>query len=171
MRTNRRRSVQRWLIAALSVALPMMLASSPANSATCSTSGQVQTSATTLAFGNYRATTSTATTANGTVTVSCLSASTGNLPSFTVALSKGTTATSFSPRQMASGTARLNYNIYRTSAYTTIWGDGTSGTQTASYSSSSNLRTTNFTAFGQIPVGQYVKAAAYTDTITVTVTY
>jgi spore coat protein U-like protein len=51
-----------------------------------------------------------------------------------------------------------------------IWGNGTAGTVTVSAHVPSN-GTQNNTVYGQIPALQGVRPGAYTDTITVTVTY
>jgi len=148
----------------------MLIAADRAAAATCNTGGNPPTvTATTLSFGNYNAATVAATTSNGTVTVRCVSAS-RTLPTFTIKLSQGSGA-SYAPRSMASGVNRLNYNIYTSNTYTTVWGDGTGATVLQNYAAAALLNSKSFTAFGQIPANQYVRAGAYTDTITVTVTY
>jgi spore coat protein U-like protein len=127
-----------------------------------------QVSATPLSFGNYNAASPTAATANATITVSCVNPG-RDLPNFTVALSTGG-AGGYAPRRLSSGANLLNYNIFTTAGFTSVWGDGSGGSVIVSdpggaYSS------VNFTAYGRIPVGQFVPAGSYTDTITVTVTY
>lgn len=158
------------------VVLPMTLAAlcsrfAPAQAAQVCNNGAnpIQASASSLSFGNYSAGASSPTDANGSVTVKC--SKTGQiLPNLTVALSAGG-AGSFNPRKMSSGASKLNYNMYTTSTYTTIWGDGTGGTATQSYAQSQNLNSVTFTNFGQVPASQFVTAGSYTDTITVTVTF
>ena len=151
-------------------ALAAVAVSNGALAATCNTAGNPPTvSATALNFGNYNAATPAAATSNGTVNVKCVSA-VRTLPTFTIKLSQGSAA-SYAPRHMTSGANNLNYNIYTTAALTTVWGDGTAGTVLQNYAAAALLNLTTFTAFGQIPANQYVKAGAYTDTITVTVTY
>lgn len=136
----------------------------------CNTVQQpIEVSATTLSFGNYSPGPASPTDANSIVKVYCNNAS-DHLPSFTVALSAGV-AGGFNPRKMKNGSTALNYNMYTTSGYTTIWGDGTSGTSTQSYSQSQNLNAKSFTDYGQVPPSQFVTAGSYADTITVTVTY
>jgi len=125
--------------------------------------------ATSLVFGIYSAGSASPTLSNSTVTVSC-SNTNYKLPSFTVALSAGG-AGGFNPRKMSSSGSNLNYNMYIDSTYTTIWGDGTSGTATQSYNGSLGLNQVLFTNYGRVPASQFVKAGGYTDTITVTVTY
>ncbi len=129
----------------------------------------INVSATPLSFGNYSPGSAAPTDSNSTVRVYC-SNLTNLLPSFTVSLSAGG-AGAFNPRKMSNGSSRLNYNMFIDSTYTTIWGDGTSGTATQSYTQSENLGQISFTDYGQVPASQFVTAGSYTDTITVTVTY
>jgi spore coat protein U domain-containing protein, fimbrial subunit CupE1/2/3/6 len=167
MKTSLALNAKRILLAALLGALMPQAAIA----ATCGTGlDPILLQATATAFGVYSPGSGSAVTANGTVTVACTSPITDTLPSFAVALDGGG-AGSFSPRQMSFGSARLNYNLYTSSSYTTIWGDGTNGTVTQSYDSGSAQGTVNFTAFGNLPAGQFATPGLYTDTITVTVSY
>lgn len=127
----------------------------------------IQVTATNLNFGNYNAASPSATTATMAVTVRCVRAI-DTLPPFVVSLSRGSSPT-YTPRTMTSGANTLQYNIFNTAAYLSIWGDGTGGTQTRSYGGGGNAAVG--TGFGRIPAGQYVAAGSYADTITVTVTY
>ena len=120
------------------------------------------TSATTVAFGTVAF---SAVNSTGTVTVNCIGSA-----SFTVALSTGGSG-SFSPRNMGSGTNRLQYNLYTDSAHTQVWGDGTSGTVTNNSSFGLLGGTVTFTSFGQVPAQSAPAPGTYTDTITVTVSY
>lgn len=129
----------------------------------------VRVSATTLAFGTYDASAPAADTSNGTVTVRCANP-TRTLPSFTVTLSRGGAST-YAGRRMTFGANTLTYNIYTTSAYTVIWGDGTSGTGVQNYNAATLLSTFSYTTFGRVPANQFVSAGSYTDSVTVTVTY
>ena len=104
-------------------------------------------------------------TSNGTITVACSGGTTG--ATYTIALSKG--SGTFATRTMKSGANALNYNLYTTSALSTIWGDGTGGTSTVT---GTNTKITSlFTVYGRLPTPQGVSPAVYSDTITVTVTY
>jgi spore coat protein U-like protein len=127
----------------------------------------IQVTATTLNFSTYNPASPTDDTSNMTVTVSCVRAI-DTLPAFVVTLSRGSSPT-YTPRTMTSGANTLNYNIYNQAAFTTIWGDGTGGTATRPYGGGGNSAAG--IGYGRIPAGQYVAAGAYTDTITVTVTY
>lgn len=114
--------------------------------------------ATTLAFGNY----SLAELRNqNNITVNCTAGT-----SYTVALNGGQ-AGQFNPRAMLNGTNRLNYNIYTAADRTTVWGDGSGGSQTVAGTGTSTL-----TAYGDVPANQTTaEQGDYNDTITVTVNY
>ncbi|HEY4274254.1 MAG TPA: spore coat U domain-containing protein [Rhizomicrobium sp.] len=153
------------------IALILLAVPRPAHALLCGTIlDPISVSATALAFGNYSA--AAQSTANNTVTISCGLLGIDLLPNFTVGLSAGR-ATVFSPRKMFFGTTNtLNYNIYTTPGFATIWGDGSSGTATQTFNSSLlSLGTINFTGYGRLPAGQFVAPGAYMDTLTVTVTF
>ncbi len=120
-------------------------------------------SATNLAFGNYTASAVTADNANSTVTVTCT-----NNDAYTIALNGGGSG-HVNARTMANGSNTLGYGVYTTSGYATLWGDGTNGTSTVN--GTGNGAAQNYTAYGQIPVGEYSAAGSYTDTLTATVTF
>lgn len=157
-------------IKAVVPALILLLVPRPAAAALCGTFlDPLSVSATTLAFGNYLAASASASTT--TVTISCGLLGLDLLPSFTVALSAGNSA-SMATRKMLFGAASLNYNIYTTLGGASIWGDGSGGSVTQSFNGGLlHLGTVPFTGYGRVPVAQYVKAGPYTDTLTVTVTF
>lgn len=144
------------ILAGLALALLPGTAWAPAR---CTVSG------TTVAFGVFNPFGSTLT-STGTITVACH----GGPPpaTYTIALSTGNSG-SFSSRNLSSGTDALNYNMYTSSSYTSIWGDGTGGSVTVTGSDESKTKT--YTVYAQLPAPQGVTPAAYSDTITVTVTY
>jgi spore coat protein U-like protein len=73
-------------------------------------------------------------------------------------------------RRLTSGANTLNYSLYTSGTYGTVWGDGTSGTAAVSGTGSGASQT--FTVYGRIPSGQTsVPTGVYTDTVSVTVTY
>jgi spore coat protein U-like protein len=159
--------IARWLVAAL--AAIAALAPAPAAAGTCGQGGTsaMTLSATPVAFGTYNATVGSPTDASGTITLTCADGA-DDLPSLTVSLSTGIAGT-FAPRHMVMGGDNLIYNLYTSAAYATVWGDGTGGTATQSHTTGGN--TTSFTVYGRVPAAQYVAPGAYSDTITVTVTY
>lgn len=128
-------------------------------------------STTPIAFGSYTPTAGTIT-ANGTVVVRCTKGT-----SFTVALNGGTTVGgTIAQRLMKNGVNTLQYNIYTTTALTTIWGDGTSSssTQAGTGAGMGIPQAITFTAFGQLPdntTNQTATTGNYTDSVTATVTY
>jgi spore coat protein U-like protein len=127
--------------------------------------------ATNVAFGNYTPTAG-AVAANGTVSVKC----TKNT-AFTVSLDKGTTAGgAIAQRLMTDGAAgdTLQYNLYTTSGFANVWGDGT-GTSVTQGGTGAGLGTAvALTVYGSLPdnaANQAVPPNAYTDTVTVSVAY
>jgi spore coat protein U-like protein len=68
----------------------------------------------------------------------------------------------------------LQYNLYTTGGFATVWGDGT-GTSVTQGGTGTGMGTpVVFTTFGQLPdsaANQAVPPGAYTDTVTVSVAY
>ena len=153
------------LIGACALLLP-----ASALAATCGGLNPVIATTTPLAFGNYSPASLGSTNANATITTACTVQFGNSLPSFTIGISAGN-SNSFSARQMNFLTAKLNYNIYTSAAFDTIWGDGTSSTVVQSYNSGAGASSQPFTAFGSIPNNQFVTAGLFGDTLTITVTY
>ncbi|WP_414039757.1 spore coat U domain-containing protein [Acidithiobacillus sp. M4-SHS-6] len=143
-------------------------------------------SATNLNFGNYTPG-SGAVTGNSTISVNCTKGTT-----FTVALNAGSsTGASFTNRNMtgtgaadpAGNTATtsdlLNYQLYTTATVGsggTIWGDGSTGTSTVAGTGAGmgTPQAVAETVYGQIPdstVNSTAVPGAYSDTVTVTVSY
>ena len=121
-------------------------------------------SATPLSFGSYLPT--TASTATSVITVAC-----SNTVPYNVGLDAGTsTGATVTSRAMTgpTGALPLHYNLFQDSAHTINWGD-TVGTDTVPGTGNGSGQT--LTVYGQIPSGQGNRPGAYTDTITVTVTY
>lgn len=126
---------------------------------------------TAVTFGNYNPISATPTTANGNVAVTC-SALVIFTASYVISMAKGNSST-YTPRFMNLAGVHLNYNLYTTAGFVSIWGDATGGTVTVSdsYTAIGLSETRNYTPFGQIPALQTVGAGTYTDTVLVTVTY
>jgi spore coat protein U-like protein len=125
-------------------------------------------SATALAFGNYTPG-SGALTNNSTISVKC-----SKNTAYTVALNAGSAGGTLAQRLMASGANRLQYNLYTSSALTTIFGDGTGATATSAGTGAGVATANTLTVYGQLPDSAANQAAvpgSYSDTITVTVTY
>lgn len=80
-------------------------------------------------------------------------------------------APSFSPRQMRQGSEILNYNLYRDASRSTIWGDGSGGTQRYEQFFVFANQNINLTVYGRIPAGQDVSAGTYTNIVTATISF
>lgn len=108
----------------------------------------------------------------GNVQVTC--SLTGGTPvSYNISLSTGDSG-SYAQRQMRTLEHKINYNLYFNAAHTTVWGDGTAGTVTASDSYPLGLLeivSRNYAIYGRIPAAQNPVAGTYSDTIVVTVNY
>ena len=73
---------------------------------------------------------------------------------------------------MLNGSESLSYNLYLDAARTTIWGDGTGGTQTFfNHNPQGNNRDIVIPIYGRVPAGQDVGAGTYTNTVTATVQF
>ncbi len=104
----------------------------------------------------------------GTLTLNCTS---GSGITLVISLSQGSSG-SYAARTLKNGTAALNYNLYTTAAYTTVWGNGTGSTQTVSMGSHNTSKLpVSATVYGSISALQNAVPGAYTDSITATVTF
>ena len=148
------------------------LAANPATTTFTVTATVLKTcsvAASALNFGNY---TPAAGAATGSSTVNVLCTKT---TPFTVALNGGTTTGgTVAQRLLANGANTLQYNLFTTNAYATVWGDAT-GTSVTQAGAGLGLATAvPFTVYGQLPdnaTNQAVVPGTYTDTITVSVSY
>jgi spore coat protein U-like protein len=74
---------------------------------------------------------------------------------------------SYQPRYMQSGTGQLGYNLYMDASRTTVWGDGTTGTDYLLLSTVRGWRW--IPVYGRTPLGQRVPSGSYSDTVVVTI--
>jgi spore coat protein U-like protein len=72
----------------------------------------------------------------------------------------------------------LVYNIYTDPGHTSVWGDGSGGSNELNGSvglghglGNNGTNTVNYTSYGRITAGQDVLPGTYMDLLTVTVTY
>jgi len=120
----------------------------------------------TFAFGSYDVLSGSAVPQSfPAIGVSCTRGATG----VTIALDNGLNSTHAvgTTRAMNSGTNYLSYELYTSSAMTTVW----NATNTVSYSPITSMAQTSFIIYGQIPGSQDVAVGSYSDTVTVTVNY
>ncbi|HQV22360.1 MAG TPA: spore coat U domain-containing protein [Agitococcus sp.] len=113
-------------------------------------------------FGAYNVFSTTPVDGVGTIDVTCDART-----AFEVSFSTGLSGT-YTTRQMAYGSSRLNYNLYRNAAMNRILGDGTGNTQVFSVN---NARNRSFTVYGRVPAQQNVYVGSYADNVTVTLTF
>lgn len=128
-----------------------------------------------IAFGVYSQLNAANTTSTGSLLVSCTGTGNGAARvSPTVTLSTGFSG-SFASRQMLSNSNALNYNIYSSTAYAQILGDGTGGSIATSLGpftvNGSQPQSASVTLYGLIPAAQDVPPGSYLDAVMVTVTY
>lgn len=119
-------------------------------------------SATALAFGVYVL---GQTDGTGTLSVTCT-----NGTAYTIALDAGTGAgaTAASRKMTGPSSQVMNYSLYQDVGHTTVWGDSL-GVSTKAGTGNGTLQ--SIPVYGRIPAAQAVGAGAYSDTITVTLTY
>jgi spore coat protein U-like protein len=148
---------------ASSLALSMGLADAATVTSTLAVSATVNTvcvvnSVGAMAFGAY---TGIAVTSSATLNYTCSNA----LP-VQISFDKGVNGASTAARLMKNAASTLSYQLYSDSARTTVWDDTTNKVPVTGTGASATQ-----TIYGQIPAGQYPTAGAYTDTVTITLTY
>lgn len=117
-----------------------------------------------LAFGNYNPIAAAHLDAATTLSVTCTNGTTFNLSLDLGGGSGASTAT----RYMVSGGDTLGYTLYRNAGRTQLWGQ-TIGTNTLAGTGTGSAATIDL--YGRVPMQQASPAGAYSDTITVTVTW
>jgi spore coat protein U-like protein len=123
-------------------------------------------SAGSVAFGNVNPISGTNVDASGTFSVTCTN---GTGWTATAGVGSGSGA-SYAARRMTAGSNTLNYNLYTSSGYATVWGDGTGSTGTLTGSGNGSAQVT--TVHGRVASGQTsVPPGSYADTVSITVTY
>lgn len=159
-------AIKNLIFAAALIASPAMAGTATGSfNVTATVLANCAVSAADLTFGNYAAGTPSAVTASTSISVTCAPA----LP-YTVALDGGSTTGLVGARAMAdAGSHKLNYGLYTSNAYTTVFGDGTGASATSIGLGTGTLQ--SISVYGKIPAAQYVNAGSYSDHISVTVTY
>ena len=148
---------------------PALAATDTANldvSATVTSNCVVST--TPLAFGDIDVTGGSPVDGTGGLSVTCTSGA-----GWTATADAGSgTGADLATRKMANGANLLNYVLYTDSARTTVWGDGTTVGAEGTFTGTGTGSAQASTIYGTIPASQTsLPAGAYTDTVTVTVTY
>jgi spore coat protein U-like protein len=151
-------------IATLAAAAATALAAADA-SATTSCSFTMMTGA---AFGTYDVFTTTPLDTAGSLSFVCTGV--GSMDTIVVDLSRGGAST-YSPRQMSSGSATLSYNLYLDAARTVVWGDGASGTSQYGPMTPTSGSTVTVPIYARIPALQNAYVGSYGDTIVATIVF
>jgi spore coat protein U-like protein len=101
---------------------------------------------------------------SSTIQVTCT-----NTTPYNIGLDAGVgTGATVAVRKLTSGGATINYSLYTSNAYSTVWGN-TVGTDTQTGTGNGSAQ--SYTVFGRIPPQTSPAPGSYADTITVTVTY
>ena len=152
---------------ALGMAAPAFAQTATANlgvSATVARNCSITTTA--VAFGAYDPIVANATApldGTGSVVVTCTKGAGTRID-----LGLGANAAA-AVRRMAGGGDFLTYELYTTTARTTVWGSGATAGLTIPAAPSRAART--FTVFGGVPGGQDVTATTYADTVVATINF
>lgn len=132
---------------------------------TATVASSCKVTATDLLFGAYDP--FAAALGTSTITATC----TAQTP-YTIGLDAGLNAGGSTTRHMTGddfAATLLSYELYSDTTRTAIWG-APGGTATVAHSALTG-GALDYTVYGRIPASQYVPAANYEDTVTVTVTY
>ena len=124
-----------------------------------------------MSFGAYDDSSATATDATTSIVVSC--ARSGGPTPVNATLQAGPSAGSglIATRSMRSGANVMNYNLYRDSGRSQVWGQ-TSGVDTSSISitvPNNGSASGTFVIYGRIPALQNVPAGPYSDSVLLTI--
>jgi spore coat protein U-like protein len=87
-----------------------------------------------------------------------------------ITLSAGSNGT-FTPRALTNGSDQLAYNLFDDAALTSIWGDGTGGSNFYFIKNPHPQKPVALTIYGRIPPLQDVATGSYTDSIIVSVDF
>ncbi len=120
-----------------------------------------QVSATDINLGTYFATTTSPTTRPGTITIQCTPNIMGS-----ISANPGTGSSSYTNRVLSSGSNTINYNLYTNAGLTTIFGDGTGGSQSISGTTTGGTQITNY--YASIPPGQFDPVGTYSSNVVLT---
>ena len=119
-----------------------------------------------LTFGNYNGISGGMLDAAAAITPICTS---GTAYSIAIDAGLGSGATMTSRILTGPDGATLNYGIFTDTNRLTVWGDGTGGTSWVVASGVGLAQPV--TMYGRVPAGQAATVGAYSDTLTITVSY
>lgn len=131
---------------------------------TATVSSYCSVSANNMSFGTYSPSSTTALTTTAALAVTCT-----NTTPYSVGLSAGSSNSTTQRTMLAAGGSTLNYNLYTSNSYGTVWGNTSANWVTPSGGGTGVAQ--SLTVYGSIPGGQNVTPGSYTDTITATINY
>jgi spore coat protein U domain-containing protein, fimbrial subunit CupE1/2/3/6 len=149
---------------ALSLALCVLARPSEASAMECSIR-----SVSGLVFGSYNVFSGTPLDTSGAIIYRCTGVA--GADSLIIQLTSGNAGTFASSRALLDGAFRLDYNIYLDAARSTVWGDGSAGTNQHGPVQPVEAADTSVAVFGRIPPRQNARAGSYTDTVIVTIVF
>jgi spore coat protein U-like protein len=121
-------------------------------------------SASNLSFGSSQGVLIANVDQTSTIVVQCT-----NTTTYDIGLDAGTgSGASVTTRKLTGGGATINYKLYSEPTHTTVWGNTVS---TDTVSATGNGAAQSYTVYGRIPAQTTPAPNAYSDTITITVTY
>ena len=132
---------------------------------TANVAANCRVAAGTMAFGSYDPIVTHETTdldATGSFQVRCTR---GGMA--TLSLDDGGNPTAGTRRMEGAVGEFLNYNLYTTSGYATVW----DATNTVTFGPTPNSAFATVNVYGRIPAGQDVRANNYSDTVTITANF
>ena len=123
-----------------------------------------------VSFGGYDALSPTPAASTGSIGVTCnIKAKNPQAPlAVDISINAGNSGSFFQRYMMNASGEILNYNLYQNAGGTTIWGDGTGGSNNRIVNVTKETPY-NGTIYGRIPAGQNVPVGSYNDLLTVTV--
>lgn len=124
-----------------------------------------------ISFGAYDVFNPIDTDSTGNINVICTGLTESTTVAYDVIISTG--GGSYASRAMHSEGHLLTYNLYTNNSRSTVWGDGSAGTQKISdgYSLGLSAVAKDYSIYGRIPARQNAYVGTYNDTIIITVNY
>ena len=119
-----------------------------------------------VSFGHYNGISGAATDVIATMSPTC---TTGKRYAISLDAGVGAGASASARMLTGPGGARLMYGIYTDAARTTVWGDGSNGTVQKFGLGNGTVQPIQM--YGRLPAEQNSTVGAYSDTLTVTLTY
>ena len=161
--------LSRLSVAAAALMAPAMASAASTNSTLtveADVSANCTVSAGSIDFGDVNPISGANDDASGTFSITCTN---GTGWTATAGVGSGSGA-SYTARRMTFGTNTLNYNLYTSGTYVTVWGDVTGSTGTLTGTGTGAAQST--TVYGRIASGQAsVPPGGYADSVSITVSY